>query len=74
MTMKSLATAATELAVRLAADRALTPSASSDRLTAVPARDHCLAPERVEAPAREGGRYGRLFDLPALEVDEELLH
>jgi Animal haem peroxidase len=72
--MKSLATAATELAVRLSADRALTPGASSDRLTAVPARDHCLVPERVEAPAREGGRYGRMFDLPALEVDEALLH
>ena len=38
------------------------------------ARDHCLAPERVDAPLR-GGRYGRLFeDLPALEADEEALH
>jgi len=38
------------------------------------ARDHCLAPERVDAPV-EGGRYRRLFeDLPALEVDERALH
>src|SRR5437879_961425 len=38
------------------------------------ARDHCLAPERVDAPIGEGGRYGRMFDLPALEADESLLH
>jgi Animal haem peroxidase len=37
-------------------------------------RDHCLAPERVDAPIGEGGRYGRMFDLPALEADENLLH
>jgi hypothetical protein len=37
-------------------------------------RDHCLAPERVDAPTSEGGRYGRMFDLPALEADEMLLH
>jgi hypothetical protein len=37
-------------------------------------RDHCLAPERVDAPIGEGGRYGRMFDLPALEADETLLH
>jgi hypothetical protein len=38
------------------------------------ARDHCLAPERVDAPTY-GGRYRRLFaDLPALEVDERALH
>jgi hypothetical protein len=37
-------------------------------------RDHCLAPERVDAPLSAAGRYGRMFDLPALEVDEELLH
>lgn len=37
-------------------------------------RDHCLAPERVDAPLGVGGRYGRMFDLPALEADEELLH
>src|SRR5262245_11920188 len=43
-------------------------------LTAVPARDHCLSPERVDAPIGEAGRYGRMFDLPALEVDEALLH
>jgi Animal haem peroxidase len=36
-------------------------------------RDHCLAPERVDAPSGEGGRYGRMFDLPALEADEDLL-
>jgi hypothetical protein len=36
-------------------------------------RDHCLAPERVDAPSGEGGRYGRMFDLPALEADENLL-
>lgn len=38
------------------------------------ARDHCLAPERVDAPIGEGGRYGRMFDLPALEVEEAPLH
>lgn len=38
------------------------------------ARDYCLAPERVDAPIGEGGRYGRMFDLPALEADETLLH
>jgi hypothetical protein len=37
-------------------------------------RDHCLAPERVDAPIGEGGRYGRMFDLPALEADEGRLH
>jgi Animal haem peroxidase len=38
------------------------------------ARDHCLAPERVDAPI-EGGRYRRLFeDLPPLETDERALH
>lgn len=38
------------------------------------ARDHCLAPERVDAPIY-GGRYRRLFeDLPVLEVDEDALH
>jgi Animal haem peroxidase len=37
-------------------------------------RDHCLATERVDAPIGEGGRYGRMFDLPALDVDDTLLH
>jgi Animal haem peroxidase len=38
------------------------------------ARDHCLAPERVDAPIY-GGRYRSLFpDLPALETDEAALH
>jgi hypothetical protein len=37
-------------------------------------RDHCLAPERVDAPVAEGGRYGRMFELPPLEADETLLH
>src|ERR1700743_1510343 len=38
------------------------------------ARDHCLAPERVDAPIH-GGRYRSLFDdLPALRVDAEALH
>jgi Animal haem peroxidase len=38
------------------------------------ARDHCLAPERVDAPIH-GGRYRFLFpDLPALEADETALH
>jgi hypothetical protein len=40
----------------------------------IPARDHCLAPNRVDAPI-QGGRYVRLFaDLPPLESDESLLH
>ncbi len=38
------------------------------------ARDHCLAPGRVDAPIF-GGRYRSLFeDLPALRVEEEALH
>ncbi len=38
------------------------------------ARDHCLAPERVDAPIY-GGRYRKLFpDLTALIVDEASLH
>jgi hypothetical protein len=38
------------------------------------ARDHCLAPERVDAPLF-GGRYRLLFsDLPPLVADEEALH
>ncbi len=42
--------------------------------TAAIARDHCLAPERVDAPV-EGGRYRQLFeDLPPLEADERALH
>jgi hypothetical protein len=37
-------------------------------------RDHCLAPERVDAPIY-GGRYRSLFeDLPPLRVDEAALH
>ena len=39
-----------------------------------PIRDHCLAPERVDAPLAAGGRYGRVFDLPGLDADETLLH
>jgi hypothetical protein len=42
--------------------------------TFVHARDHCLAPERVDAPIGAAGRYGRMFDLPPLEADESLLH
>jgi hypothetical protein len=38
------------------------------------ARDHCLAPERVDPPIY-GGCYRALFpDLPALEADETALH
>jgi hypothetical protein len=37
-------------------------------------RDHCLAPERIDAPFDGAGRYGRMFDLPPLEADEALLH
>jgi hypothetical protein len=38
------------------------------------ARDHCLAPERVDAPLH-GGRYRALFpELPPLVADEEALH
>jgi hypothetical protein len=38
------------------------------------ARDHCLAPDRIDAPVGAAGRYGRMFDLPALDVDDALLH
>jgi hypothetical protein len=75
MTIQSgAAAAATELGARLSPDRVLTPAASYDQVTAVPGPDHCFAPERVEAPLGAAGRYGRMFDLPALEVDEALLH
>jgi Animal haem peroxidase len=44
------------------------------RHAALIARDHCLAPERVDAPIG-AGRYRSLFpDLPALEADEAALH
>src|SRR4051812_16933366 len=37
-------------------------------------RNHCLAPERVDAPLA-GGRYRLMFgDLPALVADERALH
>jgi hypothetical protein len=37
------------------------------------ARDHCLAPERVDAPI-EGGRYRRMFEgLPGLQAEEHAL-
>ncbi len=40
----------------------------------IPARDHCLAPGRVDAPV-EGGRYGRLFpELDSLDSVDEQLH
>jgi len=46
------------------------PATHSERI----ARDHCLAPGRVDAPIH-GGRYRSLFaDLPALRVDAEALH
>jgi hypothetical protein len=32
-----------------------------------------LAPERIDAPIDAGGRYGRMFDLPALECEEAVL-
>jgi hypothetical protein len=41
---------------------------------AAPAGDHCFAPDRAGAPVGVSERYGRMFDLPALEVDEALLH
>jgi hypothetical protein len=37
-------------------------------------RDHCLAPDRIDAPLGEGGRYRHMFALPTLDVDETLLH
>jgi hypothetical protein len=75
MTMESSGAAgAIEVAPRVSPDRGPTPGVSYHRATAVPAHDHCLAPERVGAPLGEGSRYGRMFDLPALEVDEALLH
>ena len=33
-----------------------------------------LSPYRVDAPADAAGRYGRMFDLPALVADEDVLH
>ena len=43
-------------------------------MSALTVRDHCLAPERVDAPIY-GGRYRALFDdLPPLVVDESALH
>jgi hypothetical protein len=47
---------------------------SSLTVVASHARDHCLAPERIDVPVDQAGRYGRMFDLPALEADEALLH
>jgi hypothetical protein len=38
-----------------------------------PVRDHCLAPGRVISAAAEGGRYGRMFEIPALACEERLL-
>ena len=50
------------------------PSAPVNQHAVRIARDHCLAPERVDAPIH-GGRYRSLFeDLPALRVDAEALH
>jgi Animal haem peroxidase len=46
----------------------------SNRHAARIARDHCLAPSRVDAPI-DGGRYRSLFeDLPPLRADEGALH
>src|SRR5438045_2701027 len=58
------------------ADRVRSATSIPHMATASPIqqRDHCLAPERVDAPIAAGGRYGRMFDLPALEADEALLH
>jgi hypothetical protein len=36
-------------------------------------RDHCLAPERIDDPGG-AARYGRMFDLPPLEVEQERLY
>ena len=51
-------------------------TATAPRLPVMSAivRDHCLAPERVDAPLY-GGRYRSLFeDLPPLRADEGALH
>jgi hypothetical protein len=42
-------------------------------VTTIHARDHCLAPERIGAPLGDSHRYGRMFDLPPLEADEQRL-
>src|SRR3954469_21090578 len=53
---------------------AASPLTSRESMPTTIARDHCLAPERVDAPIH-GGRYRSLFGgLPALRVDEEALH
>src|SRR4051794_41925248 len=50
------------------------PLTSRESMSTIIARDHCLAPERVDAPIH-GGRYRSLFpELPALRVDEKALH
>ena len=51
----------------------VSPKATMSTATATQVRDHCLAPERVDVPVGEGGRYGRMFDLPPLEADESRL-
>ena len=50
------------------------PPPDLPRVMSALVRDHCLAPERVDAPLY-GGRYRSLFeDLPPLRVDEDALH
>jgi heme peroxidase len=46
-------------------------------MTAAPTkhlRDYCLAPERAETFLSAGSRYGRMFALPPLDVDDALVH
>jgi Animal haem peroxidase len=55
-------------------DALMAVDVSEPRRIAAHARDHCLAPDRIDAPIGAAGRYGRMFDLAAHEADEALLH
>src|SRR5207248_3302154 len=63
--------------LRIRVPTSRTPSADAEDeldIVTVHLRDHCLAPDRVDAPLDAEGRYGRMFDLPALVEDETMLH
>jgi Animal haem peroxidase len=59
--------------VCLRATDTIAPMETVTTATPIHARDHCLAPERIDAPIDAPDRYGRMFDLPPFEADEALL-